>query len=68
MFPQVKDGKPPEAVEIRPVKLGCAKHVADDSPKIFGWLFPEGWHAPEMMALARRQAWTIKPAILDASR
>jgi hypothetical protein len=38
--------------------------VADDSPKLFGWLFAEGYHAPAMMALARRQAWTIKPAIL----
>jgi hypothetical protein len=62
------DGKTPETVEIRPVKFTVGARVADDSPKIWGWLFPEGWHAPEMMALARRQAWTIKPAILDATR
>jgi len=62
------DGKTPETVEIRPAKFTVGARVADDSPKIWGWLFPEGWHAPEMMALARRQAWTIKPAILDASR
>ena len=31
--------------------------------KIFGWLFPKGWSAPAMMALAKRQAWTIKPAL-----
>lgn len=67
VFPQVLDRKPPETVEIRPAKLGCAAHVADDSPKIFGWLFPEGFHAPAMMELARRQSWTIKPALLDAS-
>jgi hypothetical protein len=30
----------------------------------FGWLFAEGYHAPAMMALARRQAWTIKPPVL----
>jgi hypothetical protein len=68
VFPQAKDHNPPETVEVQPVKLGCAKYVADDSPKIFGWLFPEGFHAPAMMELARRQSWTIKPAILDASR
>jgi hypothetical protein len=62
------DGKTPETIEIRPAKFTVGARVADDSPKIWGWLFPEGWHAPEMMALARRQAWTIKPAILDASR
>jgi len=65
---ELLDGKKPETVEIRPAKFTVGARVADDSPKIFGWLFPEGFHAPEMMALARRQAWTIKPAILDASR
>jgi hypothetical protein len=64
----ILDGKIPTAVEIRPAKFTVGARVADDSPKIWGWLFPEGWHAPEMMALARRQAWTIKPAILDPSR
>jgi hypothetical protein len=62
------DGQIPETVEIRPATFAIGARVADDSPKIWGWLFPEGWHAPQMMALARRQAWTIKPAILDASR
>src|SRR5262245_20936599 len=60
VFPLMVDRKPPETVEIRPTKLGCAKYVADDSPKIFGWLFPEGFHAPAMMELARRQSWTVK--------
>lgn len=67
-FNPILSGRPPETVEIRPAKLGCAKYVADDSPKIFGWLFPEGFHAPAMMELARRQSWTVKPAILDVSR
>jgi hypothetical protein len=67
-FNPILTGHPPETVEIRPVNLGCAKYVADDSPKIFGWLFPEGFHAPAMMELARRQSWTVKPAILDVSR
>jgi hypothetical protein len=67
-FPKILAAAPPETVEIRPTKLGCAKYVADDSPKIFGWLFPEGFHAPAMMELARRQSWTVKPAILDLTR
>jgi len=67
-FPKILAAAPPETVEIRPAKLGCGKYVADDSPKIFGWLFPEGFHAPAMMELARRQSWTVKPAILDLSR
>jgi len=61
--PLVLDGKTPETVEIRPAAYTIGARVADDNPKIFGWLFPEGFHAPAMMALARRQAWTIKPAV-----
>jgi len=60
---QLIEGKVPESVEIRPAKYTIGARVADDSPKLFGWLFAEGYHAPAMMALARRQAWTIKPAI-----
>jgi hypothetical protein len=62
------DGKQPAAIEVKPAKYSIGARVADDSPKIFGWLFPKGFHAPAMMELARRQAWTIKPAILDAAR
>jgi hypothetical protein len=68
VLPQMLDRTSSETVEIRPAKLGCARYVADDSPRIFGWLFPEGFHAPAMMELARRQSWTVKPAILDPSR
>ncbi|HZE97021.1 MAG TPA: polysaccharide deacetylase family protein [Planctomycetota bacterium] len=63
VVPSVLDGKAPESVELRPATYTIGARVADDSPKIFGWLFPEGFHAPAMMELARRQAWTIKPAI-----
>jgi hypothetical protein len=59
------DGKVPGTIEVRPARLACGKYVADDSPKIWGWLFPEGFHAPALMDLARRQSWTLKPAILD---
>jgi hypothetical protein len=61
------EGKPaPETVEIKPAKLAVAAHVADDGPNLWGWvIFPDGFRAPKMMALAKRQAWTLKPAILD---
>jgi hypothetical protein len=64
IVPMLLDGKTPETVEIRPATYTIGARVADDSPKIFGWLFAPGYHAPAMMELARRQAWTIKPAIL----
>jgi hypothetical protein len=64
------DGKkPPESVELKPTALAAAKYVADDDPKLWGWvIFPPGFHAPEMMQLAKRQAWTLKPALLDPER
>jgi hypothetical protein len=40
--------------------------VADDSPKLWGWvIFPEGFHAPRLMELAKLQAWTLKPALFQ---
>jgi len=46
-------------------KLAAAKYVADDGPNLWGWvIFPEGFHAPRIMELARLQAWTLKPAML----
>ncbi len=63
------DGKEvPEKLEILPTALGVAKYVSDDDPKLWGWvIFPPGFRAPALMDLARRQAWTIKPALLDPS-
>lgn len=63
VVPQLLDGKTPESIELKPAKFTIGARVADDSPKIFGWLFAPGYSAPAMMELARRQAWTIKPAI-----
>ena len=60
-------GRQSETVDIRPATLSAAKYVQKDSTEIWGWLFPEGFHAPQLMELAGRQAWTIKPAILDRS-
>ena len=32
---------------------------------LWSWpIFPPGFHAPEIMTLARLQAWTLKPALL----
>jgi len=40
------------------------RSVAEDSPALWGWvIFPEGFHAPRIMELARLQAWTLKPAM-----
>ena len=64
------DGKkPPETVELKPTTLAAAKYVSADDPKLWGWvIFPPGFRAPEMMQLAKRQAWTLKPALLDPDR
>jgi hypothetical protein len=60
------DGSPlPEQIELKPTPLATAKYVQDDNPKLWGWvIFPADFRAPAMMELAKRQAWTIKPAIL----
>ena len=58
-------GRPPERVAVREGTFAAEKHVAEDSPKLWGWvIFPEGFHAPQIMALARLQSWTLKPALL----
>jgi hypothetical protein len=65
------DGKPmPATVEIKPARLKSAEHVADDNPNLWKWvIFPANFRAPNVMALAKREAWTLKPAIRnDAAR
>ncbi len=53
------------SVEVRPATLASASHVADDGPRLWSWsMFAPGFRAPGMMALAKRQAWTLKPALL----
>jgi hypothetical protein len=61
------DGKePPMTIQVRPAHLAAAEYVAADNPRLWGWvIFPRGFRAPAMMELARRQAWTLKPAVLD---
>jgi hypothetical protein len=60
------EGKtPPATVELRPARLAAAAYVADDDPKLWTWqIFPPGFKAPAMMELAKRQSWTLKPAML----
>jgi hypothetical protein len=57
----------PETIEIKPAKLAAARYVSDDDPKkLWGWvIFPPGFRAPALMELAKKQAWTLKPALLD---
>jgi hypothetical protein len=55
----------PGTITLQPTKLAAAKYVADDGPSLWGWvIFPRGFRAPPMMELAKRQAWTLKPAML----
>jgi hypothetical protein len=66
----LRDGKTmPETIEIKPAKLAAARYVADDDPKkLWGWvIFPPNFRAPALMELAKKQAWTLKPALLDHS-
>jgi hypothetical protein len=64
---ELLEGKPlPEKIEVRPAKLTAARHVAADDPSLWGWvIFPPGFRAPGLMKVAKQQAWTLKPAILD---
>jgi hypothetical protein len=55
----------PDSVTLQPAHLAAARYVADDSPRLWDWIiFPEGFDAPQLMALAKLQAWTLKPALL----
>jgi hypothetical protein len=64
------DGKPmPSSVLIQPAKLTAAAYIAEDKPEIWKWpIFPKAFRAPALMELARRQAWTLKPAVLDGKK
>lgn len=64
---RLADGRqPPESVTLKPARLAAANYVSDDNPRLWGWvIFPPGFRAPAMMQLAKRQAWTIKPALLS---
>ena len=57
-------GTPPASVDRKSARTTFERYIADDSTKLWGWIiFPEGFHAPRLMELARLQAWTLKPAL-----
>lgn len=66
---ELADGKPvPATVRVTPARLAVGEYVSADDPKLWSWvIFPPGFRAPAMMELARRQAWTLKPALIDRS-
>jgi hypothetical protein len=62
----VAKGKPPGSVRLMPGELTAAHWVAKDSPSVWDWpIFPPGFHSAQLMDLARLQAWTLKPAVLE---
>jgi hypothetical protein len=61
----IQSGKIEETISLRVGNFTADQYVANDSPEIWGWpIFPEGFHAPKIMELAKLQAWTLKPAVL----
>lgn len=61
----ITSGKRPREVNVREGRFTADRYVAADSPRLWGWvIFPEGFHAPRIMEVARLQAWTLKPALL----
>lgn len=63
-----RTGSPPVGAGVRNRNAGgllTARYVAEDTPGLFGgWIIHrEGFRAPQLMALARLQAWTLKPAL-----
>jgi hypothetical protein len=62
----IASGETPNQVERRTGQYTADQYVAEDSPSLWDWIiFPEGFHAPRLMELARLQAWTLKPAVLS---
>jgi hypothetical protein len=65
----VSTGTAPAVVERRIGRFTADKYVAQDTPGLWNWIiFPEGFHAPHLMELARLQAWTLKPAPLKPQK
>jgi hypothetical protein len=43
--------------------------LPNSSQVLWDWIiFPDGFHAPQLMALAKLQPWTLKPALLAVDR
>jgi peptidoglycan/xylan/chitin deacetylase (PgdA/CDA1 family) len=62
----IATGRPPAQVTRLSGTFTADRHVAADTPDLWSWpIFPKGFHAPRIMQLARLQAWTLKPALLQ---
>jgi hypothetical protein len=65
------DKQRPDQVELgRNVELLTARHVVEDKPNVYGgWVIHRAnYRAPKILDVARLQAWTLKPAILDGTK
>lgn len=61
----VEAGAKLQTINLRKGLFTSDNYVAEDSTRLWGWvIFPEGFHAPKIMEMARLQAWTLKPAVL----
>ena len=59
------DDGAPGAVATRQGNPEMEKYVATDATGTFSWpIHPDGFSAPELLEMARLQAWTLKPARL----
>lgn len=55
-------------IKMQRGELKAKDYVADNAPELWSWvIFPENFDAPRMMEIAKRQAWTMKPARLRLS-
>lgn len=62
----IVSGNIPTNVIRRDGRYTADRYVAEDSLDLWSWpIFPEGFHAPRIVELARLQAWTLKPAVLQ---
>jgi polysaccharide deacetylase len=62
-------GAIPAEVTLKQGHFAADRYVAADSPDLWGWvIFPDGFHAPHIVELARLQAWTLKPAVMRRPR
>ncbi len=56
-------------VAVRKGNAEFRDYVTRDAEKTFDWVIhPQGFRAPELLDLARFQAWTLKPAVLKDAR
>ena len=54
-----------ENVAVRRANLEFERYISNEPEKAFDWpIHPRGFRAPELLELARLQAWTLKPARL----